>query len=270
MAKLLTTAQFTQRLATVTQAQGYQVEKVEDLLLWLNWHGTKFRCRLLTAYQAYKSSPELLESIVESHLAALKQVPALPVQPFNADDATALLPLLQQSSWVEQTQKSGVTPLFYRPFVPGIVTSYVFDFPQHRAYVNIDSAEEMRISGKLIGGDLHQQALHNLSVRAKSYETLMIGSFAETMISCESRDGYAATTILLPELMQSWKKKIAGRMLIGVPNRDFIIAFSDRHPAGVAGIAEQVRRDAAQRNDPLVSRLLLWEAGKISDYVPLQ
>jgi uncharacterized protein YtpQ (UPF0354 family) len=86
------------------------------------------------------------------------------------------------------------------------------------------------------------------------------------MVVCETRDGYAATRVLLPDLMATWAERIPGRMLIGIPNRDFLIAFSDRDPAHVATIARQVRRDAAQRDHPLCADLLLWQNGRIREY----
>ncbi len=71
-------------------------------------------------------------------------------------------------------------------------------------------------------------------------------------------------------LMDSWARRIPGRMLIGVPNRDFLIAFSDRDPVHVAAIAAQVRRDATARDHPLCPDLLVWQEGKIKEYRPRQ
>jgi len=66
--------------------------------------------------------------------------------------------------------------------------------------------------------------------------------------------------------MATWAERTPGRMLIGIPNRDFLIAFSDRDPAHVAAIAGQVRRDAAKRDHPLCTDLLLWQNGRIREY----
>ena len=67
------------------------------------------------------------------------------------------------------------------------------------------------------------------------------------MLVCETNDGYAATRVLLPDLMDDWARRIPGRMLIGIPNRDFLIAFSDRDPQHMAAITSQVRGDARRR-----------------------
>jgi hypothetical protein len=52
-------------------------------------------------------------------------------------------------------------------------------------------------------------------------------------------------------------------MLLGVPNRDFLIAFSDRDPEQVAAITQQIRRDAAQREGGLTAELLMWRNGRV-------
>ena len=70
--------------------------------------------------------------------------------------------------------------------------------------------------------------------------------------------------------MAKWAKRIPGRMLIGIPNRDFLIAFSNRNPAHVAAIAGQVRRDAVEQDHPLCADLLVWQDGRVREYQPKQ
>jgi uncharacterized protein YtpQ (UPF0354 family) len=142
----------------------------------------------------------------------------------------------------------------------------VFDFPHYRAYVNEDMLAQMMAGPETTFDMIHEYALENLRLRTTSDNYQTHGLYDKTMVVCETRDGYAATRILLPDLMATWAERIPGRMLIGVPNRDFLIAFSDRNPAHVAAIARQVRRDAAQRDHPLCADLLLWKDGRIREY----
>jgi hypothetical protein len=53
---------------------------------------------------------------------------------------------------------------------------------------------------------------------------------------------------------------------LGIPNRDFLIAFSDRNPAQVAAMARQVRIDAKKQDHPLSAQLLVWQEGKIREF----
>jgi uncharacterized protein YtpQ (UPF0354 family) len=269
MAKPLTFDRFAAQVETATRDAGYTVEKREGGILWLNLKGNTMRCNLETAYRAYLTSPQRLQDVIQAHLNALGKVPAVPAPPDAKTAAESLLPLLQQARWAEQkTQVSGVR-LVHRPFVTGLVITYVFDMPDHRAYVNESMVQEIVGEGRTSLETFHEYALNNLRLRARKHKAMTVGSGRQTLISCETQDGYAATSILLPELLDGWAKKIPGRLLLGIPNRDFIIAFSDQNPAGVEVVADQVRRDARERQNPLLSRLLVWEGGKLRELTPL-
>ena len=75
--------------------------------------------------------------------------------------------------------------------------------------------------------------------------------------------------------MEKWQKKIPGNMLIGIPNRDFLIAFSDRHN-GREGIKRQIRRDFRRKEYGLTPNLLVWgnslpprkSGGRIREFQP--
>lgn len=271
MAKPLSLDRFAAQVETATRDAGYTIEKREGGMLWVKFkgNGNTMRCNLETAYRAYVGSPHRLPDIIKAHLNALSQVPATPVPPDPQTMAESLLPLLQQARWAEQKIQAGGVKLVYRPFVTGLVITYVFDLPQHRAYVNESMVPE--VLGKDHSGleAFHEYALNNLRLHASKHQVTIAGTGRQTLISCETQEGYAATSILLPELLDSWAKKIPGRMLLGIPNRDFIIAFSDQNSAGVEVVAEQVRRDARERPNPLLSRLLVWERGKLREHTPL-
>ena len=229
-------------------------------------HDEPMRCKLDTVYQAYLNSPHRLDGIVEAHLSALRSVPPTP-PPLTEKQATeALLPMLNRAELLEHVQRKDAPPPVHRPFVAGLIITYVFDFPDYRAYVNENMLAQMMNGLEFTFDAIHECALENLRLRTTSRDYETYGLRDKTMVVCETRDGYAATRVLLPDLMATWAERIPGRMLIGVPNRDFLIAFSDRDPAHVATIAGQVRRDAARRDHPLCADLLLWQNGRIREY----
>lgn len=104
--------------------------------------------------------------------------------------------------------------------------------------------------------------------RTNRRDTHAFGKGDQTILACETKDGFAATRVLLPDLMATWAERLPGRMVIGIPNRDFLIAFSDRDPQHVATLARQVRRDAKRREHPLTPELLVWQAGRITELSP--
>jgi len=264
--ELLDLAAFTAHVEAATRQAGYEVVKREEGVLHIVVHDEPMRCKLDTVYQAYLSSPHRLDDIVEAHLSALRSVPPPPPPPTEKEAAEALLPLLNRPELLEYVQRKDAPPPVHRPFVAGLIITYVFDFPHHRAYVNENILAQMMAGPETTFDMIHEYALENLRLRTTSQDYQTHGLYDKTMVVCDTRDGYAATRVLLPDLMATWAERIPGRMLIGIPNRDFLIAFSDRDPAHVAAIARQVRRDAAKRDHPLCADLLLWKDGRIREY----
>ena len=265
MSKLLDQDAFAAHLEAATREAGFTVEKREGLNLYVMLHGEALACNLKQAYQAYQASPHRLDEVVAAHLGALQKVPPPAPRPTEKEAAESLLPLLQQTQWLTQAALQNTVPVFSRPFLKGLVITYIFDFPHHRAYINTDMWAQMTQNGLVPAEAIHQHALQNLHLRTTpdTYETFGVGN--KTMIVCQTHDGYAATRVLLPDLMEKWAKRIPGRMLIGIPNRDFLIAFGERHPDQPA-LTRQIRRDAKRGQDPLSKHLLIWQNGKIREY----
>ena len=264
--ELLDLEAFTAHVEAVTRQAGYEVVEREEGVLHIVMHDQPMRCKLDTVYQAYLNSPHRLDEIVQVHLNALRQVPPTPPPPSEKEAAEGLLPMLNRVELLEHVQRQDAPPPVHRPFAAGLIITYVFDFPHHRAYVNEDILAQMMAGPETTFDMIHEYALENLRLRTTSRSYQTHGLYDQTMVVCETRDGYAATRVLLPDLMATWAERIPGRMLIGIPNRDFLIAFSDRNRAHVAAIAGQVRRDAAKRDHPLCADLLLWKDGRIREY----
>jgi uncharacterized protein YtpQ (UPF0354 family) len=219
-------------------------------------------------YPTYRKNPIRLDDIVNAHLSALRKVPPAPPPLTEEQAAAAFLPMLQQVRWLAQAQLQKAPPLVHRPFLGGLVITYVFDFPESRAYINTEMMAQFTAAPGATPDTIYEYALENLRKRTKTGDYKTYGFHDRTLVVCDTKDGYAATRVLLPELLEKWASRIPGRMLIGIPNRDFLIAFSDRNREQVAAIAGQVRRDAAQRDHPLTASLLTCKEGRISEYHP--
>jgi len=269
MNKILDRETFTSHLEEVTRQAGFSIEKREDDYLYIKFQGYSQRLGLNTLYQRYQATPNRLHTIINSHLNALGNMPDLSTGLTAAQMMQSLLPLLQQKRWLRRTEKREVDPLTHQRFVTGIIVTYVFDFPEYRTYLNDAMLEDIQKESGNTTEYLYQSALDNLRHRIKEYNFERHGRGRNTMVTCESADGYAATSILVPELLEEWANWIPGEMLIGIPNRDFVIAFSDQHPAGSQKLTRQVRSDAQQRENPLFSDLLVWRDGKIREYRPM-
>jgi hypothetical protein len=268
MSDLFSLDAFMAHIVKETNEACFTVERYSDSYLFVTLHGQSSRLNLSTAYHAYTNAPDRLADIVGAHLRVLRQLPPPPPPPTEQEAAESLLPILQTSQWLVDRQIQEVAPILHRPFLTGLVIVYVFDMPTARAYVSHNMFGEIFDKGGTID-DIHAYALNNLRKRIKDYKVETHGSLYQTMISCETQEGYAAVQVLLPEVMEKWARRIPGNMLIGIPNRDFIIAFSAKNPAGVAGLARQVSKDAGSRHYALYGRLLAWRNGEVREYEPL-
>ena len=268
MTQLIDVDAFVERLAAATCQAGFVVEGSDGPVLQIIVHGQSMRCDLSIAYSAYQHSPARLEDVVESHLAALRSVPPPPPMPTEKEAVESLLPLLNSVDVLRGVEQQGLLPLASRPFAGRLVVTYVFDMPQVRAYINEALLARMTSGPEMTFDLFHDLALENLRRRTSSKDYQAYGFAEKTLIVCETGDGFAATRVLLSDLMSTWSDRIPGRMLIGIPNRDFLIAFSDRDPEHIALIAHQVRIDADKREGPLSAELFVWKNGRIRQYQP--
>ncbi len=237
---------FVDHVEAATRQAGYIIQQRDGMVLTLEMDGQPMRCDLKRAYSAYQSA----------------DAPAPPLSEKEALEA--FLPLLNPRAWVDAVRQQGAEPPVHRPFVAGLIINYVFDLPQARAYIHHATYDQLLSAPEATPDVVHAQALDNLRKRTSRRDTKAYGMGDGTVIVCDTRDGFAATRVLLPELMATWAERIPGRMLLGVPNRDFLIAFSDRDPEQVAAMTQQVRRDAAQREGGLTAELLMWQKGRVA------
>lgn len=257
---------FIDHVQTATHQAGFTVKKREEMVLTLDMQGQPMRCDLKSLYSVYLQSPNRLDDIVAAHLAALRQASA-PRPPLSEQQALeSFLPLLNQAAWLDVVRQQGGEPPVHRPFAVGLVITYVFDLPSARVYIHQDTYDELLTSPGATPDGIHEMALEHLRKRTSRRDTKAFGMGDGTIMVCDTRDGFAATRVLLPELMATWAERIPGRMLLGVPNRDFLIGFSDRDPQQVGAIAQQIRRDAAQREGSLTKDLLMWQKGRVVAY----
>lgn len=259
-----------QQIAKATTGAGFTVEKIQGEHLHVQLNGQTNRLSLTTAYNAYKNAPDRLDDIVQAHLKVLGYTANVVVPTAEPGGSETLLPLLQQKSWLDEMKTKVNSQPVHQPFITGLIVTYVIDAPAFRTYLNEEMLEKIISDGVATREQVHESALQNLRSHVEQeMEIDTHNNFSETIITSETREGYASSCILLPELMEAWHKKIPGNMLIGIPNRDFIIAFSDKHPAGIAGIERQTQVDARTRDRPLSSRLLIWKDGQAKEFRPL-
>lgn len=175
-----------------------------------------------------------------------------------------IMPMLKPLELLVTVRERELPMLIYRPFLGDLMIAYVISEGGRLAYINEQHIERWQISSH----DLHAQAIANLRRR-----TDQIGSYTATgegaqhLVIFNTQDGFDATRLLLPDLLAELRGQFPGRMVIGIPNRDFMILFSDADDTILANVASQIEADATQQANGLTDRLFTLDDGEVREYV---
>lgn len=111
----------------------------------------------------------------------------------------------------------------HRPFCDGVVQAYVVDSGMHDRVVTRDDLAGWKVNAKTI----EETALANLEARSSGMK-LNSSDGEDPFIIVALGDGYDAARILLPGFRRYAAQRLGEPFLAGVPNRDFLIAWSFR------------------------------------------
>jgi uncharacterized protein YtpQ (UPF0354 family) len=236
----------------------------EGMELRLRANGADVAADLGNFYTAYLRDPAQLDTVVQTFARAM-----LGIQPDRstsdyAELAGRIYPMLKPIAMLIEVRERKLPMLAYREFLADLMITYVIDEDRSVAYINEDHLERWNVSVQ----DLHQRSLENLRQRTDAQVTYTaVGADEQRLFIYNSGDGYDATRLLLADVLSGWARELPGNLVIGIPNRDFLIAFSDANPEILRGIAHQVQADAAQREYGLTEQLFTLVAGVVKEYV---
>lgn len=233
---------------------------INPLTLIIRIGAREVQLELDTYYEQYRSDPALLPLIGQALVETLRELPPARTVRDPALILDRLMPMLKPLALLNAVREQNVPMLAYRPFVGPLMTVYVVDEGSSAVYVN----EQHLLAWKLDEPTLYRHALHNLRQRPAQFE--IRGSGSRGLLTCTAQDGYAASRLLLPELFKQFERQLGGNLVIGVPNRDFLIAFSDADPEVVARLAAQIAQDHFSKPNPLTDQLLTIRGGSVHIY----
>ena len=212
--------------------------------------------------RAYREAPEQFEVLIGNVLSSVAAPP--PERGGIAFEALRdrILPMLKPAQLLKEAARRGLPRPASRPFLGDLIVTYVVEEPQRLVYLNERHLERWTVGE----AHLHEVALPNLRRRTKERGKFTVsGDEAQPLIIAASGDGFDATRILLPELLDNWQRHMPGRLLIAVPTRDLLVAFSDDDTEVVERIARQVARDATGVNG-LTAELFCLTDGELRIY----
>ncbi len=260
-----TPTEFSHAVARVLEAQpDMHVVSVNELTLDLRVTGRRVQADLATFYRAYRDAPEQQPAIIQELVQSLVSVPSDP----SDTDPTRLLdrvmPMLKPLVLLNDVYERQLPMLVYRPLVGDLLISYVIDQGQSVAYINEQHLHAWGVNE----ATLHERALANLRARDWTPYPGVLGAGKGALLIFNSGDGYDATRLLLPELFVDFVARLPGNLVIGVPNRDFLIAFSDADQRVFAQVKAQIDVDARTQSHPLTAQLFTLREQQLQVYTP--
>jgi uncharacterized protein YtpQ (UPF0354 family) len=258
MGKDLSPADFQKLVMKSLCKEGCVVQERGALELTIGSKGTKFY--LGNLYQQYREGARL-DDIVQRLSQILQEMNQAVASEKLPLDLTRLFPMLKSRGWLDEVMRGFTDVPAWRPFITSdVVVTLVEDMPSSLRYVK---PSEVTAVGRTID-DLLDVALGNLLERTEA-QVYQVGDQDCYIFVLDTKDGYDATRILVSPLMEQLAEKVNGDMVIGIPNRDCLIAFGNENPSTVE-VALNMEQDALTHTYPLTSMLFTLQAGELKVY----
>jgi len=249
--------------ARLTDEAEFTVAGREGLGIDLDIDGTPIRINLDNYFRVYRQHPDQLLGVSDALVQAVRAHYEARLITSFAQVQARVFPMLKPIALLNEVQERKLPMLVYRPFLADLIITYVIDEPGSVAYINEDHLERWGIAEH----ELHEQAMTNLVERTTAqsdYTSTGVGP--QRIVVYHTQDGFDATRLLLPTLLDQWRAQFPGTMVIGIPNRDFLIAFSDSDRTVLANVAAQIQADALQREHGLTDQLFMLINSEIRVY----
>lgn len=151
-----------------------------------------------------------------------------------------LLPMLKGEDWIANLPNLASTE-----FAPGVRLCFAVDSPTRVAYVTGEMLKTWDVPLERV-----QEIAQDNLARSGPVEMMTLRDEEESVVALvvNVQDGYDATRLALPSVREAFAEELGDVYLVGLPNRDFLIAFSERDEQTRSGIIRQVKHDFQRMN----------------------
>ena len=176
--------------------------------------------------------------------------------------AELIVPQLKPVTLLVDMVDRGAEPIIYRLFLADIMLTYAIRDRQRLSYLTETQIERWGVSEQTI----HEQAMRNLAAKSQDIPYHLAGEGSQQIVIFNVNDGLDAARLLLPDLIQQAARNIPGNLVIGIPNRDFMVVFSDDDPDRITAVSLQITQDMRQHAHGLTTCLFTISDGELRDY----
>jgi uncharacterized protein YtpQ (UPF0354 family) len=245
------------------QLEGVEVRGREGLRLRVRVGQSELAISVQNFYDAYRGQPDQLDEVLAALERSLRSYEAPRTATAFAELSERIYPMLKPISLLVTIRERNLPMIVYRHFLADLIITYVIEEPSSVAYINEQHLERWGQSEH----ELHERAMANLRRRTGERGSHTVaGAGQQRLVILDAQDGFDATRLLMPDLITSLAGDIPGDPVVGIPNRDFLIIFSDADRTILTAVAHQIQREAAERAHGLTDQLFTIKGGEVREY----
>lgn len=211
--------------------------------------------------RAYRRRPDALDAVVQTLLRVSNGETGVPDPGYQAI-VQHIIPQLKPIALLSDLLDRGADPIVYQMFLADLIITYAINDGKRLSYLTEAQLARWGVSEYAV----HEQAITNLRRISGQVPYHVTGSGSQQLVIFNHNDGLDAARILLPDMLAQVTSGITGEIVIGIPNRDFMILFSDDDPDRVSAVALQITRDVRQHAHGLSDKLFTLVDGEIREY----
>ncbi|HWI53217.1 MAG TPA: DUF1444 family protein [Symbiobacteriaceae bacterium] len=173
-----------------------------------------------------------------------------------------LYPMLMDPA---QIQEKGQGQMVHGAIAEGLHVIYGIEEPNDKIrYVQYQDLRDWGTSHTAV----HVQAVRNLEHRTEGQRVNRLGSpdGANPMFIWHLEDGFDAARILLVQWLDDFAASVPGRLVLGAPHRNWLVACGDEDARMVDVIKRRVIAEHHSADFPVSPFLYTWDGEKLERY----
>lgn len=173
-----------------------------------------------------------------------------------------LYPLLMDAAQIEEKGQGGMV---HGAIAEGLHVIYGIEERGDKIrYVSYQDLRDWGVSHTTV----HITAVRNLErlTEGKRFNRLDTPDGERPMFIWHLEDGYDAARILLVNWLDEFAAAVPGRLVIGTPHRNWLVAFGDQDPRMVEVVDRRVKAEHHSADFPVSPFLYTWDEGQLKRY----